>query len=92
MAAEVEIKLRGMSDTGINCCTCWDVAALPNLHTFTAIQQLLSIFTFNGLTTTVGQQEGHQACDKWFIDNLQKITSGYLAQPAATPNNGQLKL
>lgn len=34
MAAQIEIKLCGMSDAGINCCTCWYVSTLTNLpHT-----------------------------------------------------------
>ena len=31
MAAQVEVKLGWVSDTSVNRCACWDVAALANL-------------------------------------------------------------
>ena len=31
MAAQVEVKLKGMSDAGVHCSPCRNVATLPNL-------------------------------------------------------------
>lgn len=34
MAAQIEVKFKGMSDTGIYCCPCRDVPTLSNLFFF----------------------------------------------------------
>lgn len=32
MTAQVEVKLKGVGDVGIHCCSCWDVPTLSNLQ------------------------------------------------------------
>lgn len=32
MAAQVEVKLKGVSDTGVHCGPCRNIPTLPNLH------------------------------------------------------------
>lgn len=75
MAAQIEVKFKGMSDAGIDCCPCRDVPTLSNLFFFLKKRSLnISIYMCLSIYLTIythplGLVGTEEACVVAFLNN-----------------------